>query len=454
MVETDVLVIGGGMAGLVAGASAAQRGCRVLLIRKGEGATSMSSGAIDVLGYMPGGHPQFGSASEGLAAFPEAFPLHPYCVAGANWSGCEESADGIKEVVKESIDWFKSHINGPGLQFIGSMDANLLPLTVLGTRKPTCLVQDTMYSKSIETESDHTVLFAGVRGHPEFNPVAAARSYISTGPETRERPKKTASCTVGFSPRGGPCNISSIELARHLDLEGTVLSLVDALRPHVEQVGATHVALPPVLGIRNARRNRETLEREMGVTVFELLSFPPSVPGLRLQLALEALFGSAGGNILSGFEAVRAKKEDKTVVTVTCTGPRRVVEVSAKSVVLATGKYIGGGIRVDERGAVETAFGITPVTKGFYSAAASRAFDHTTRVALPYWGQPVFSIGLVVDSHFRPVNPDGTVVAHNLFAAGALLSGYNYSSEKSGLGVAMVTGRRAGLNSSQLGGVD
>ena len=57
--DYDVLVIGGGMAGLVAGISAAESGASVLVVRKGEGATTMSSGAIDIAGYMVGGTAHF-----------------------------------------------------------------------------------------------------------------------------------------------------------------------------------------------------------------------------------------------------------------------------------------------------------------------------------------------------------------------------------------------------------
>ncbi|MHA2352229.1 MAG: FAD-binding protein, partial [Candidatus Thorarchaeota archaeon] len=52
-IECDLLVIGGGMAGLVAGTVAAEAGLSTILLRRGQSATAYSSGAIDVLGYLP-----------------------------------------------------------------------------------------------------------------------------------------------------------------------------------------------------------------------------------------------------------------------------------------------------------------------------------------------------------------------------------------------------------------
>ena len=49
-----------------------------------------------------------------------------------------------------------------------------------------------------------------------------------------------------------------------------------------------------------------------------------------------------------------------------------------------------------------------------------------------------------MDNMFRPVGLDEVPVCENLFAAGAILSGYNRISEKSGLGVAISTGYFAG----------
>ena len=80
--ETDLLVIGGGMAGLVAGTVAVESGLKTVLLRKGQSATSYSSGAIDVIGYLPEASEPFITPEEGLTAIAGLYPLHPYSIIG------------------------------------------------------------------------------------------------------------------------------------------------------------------------------------------------------------------------------------------------------------------------------------------------------------------------------------------------------------------------------------
>ncbi len=62
--EADILVVGGGLAGIVAGTVAAENGVSTIVARKGLGATEYSSGAIDILGYLPGSFIPFSSSSK------------------------------------------------------------------------------------------------------------------------------------------------------------------------------------------------------------------------------------------------------------------------------------------------------------------------------------------------------------------------------------------------------
>ena len=51
MIRSDVVVIGGGFAGLVAALASAKRGKSVTLLTYGEGTLTLNSGVIDVLGF-------------------------------------------------------------------------------------------------------------------------------------------------------------------------------------------------------------------------------------------------------------------------------------------------------------------------------------------------------------------------------------------------------------------
>ena len=68
----------------------------------------------------------------------------------------------------------------------------------------------------------------------------------------------------------------------------------------------------------------------------------------------------------------------------------------------------------------------------------------TNVIPLQLRGHKLFECGIRIDSSFRPIDRTGEVFAENLFAAGSVLGGYNYPIEKSGLGVALATGRTSG----------
>ncbi|NTU86329.1 MAG: FAD-binding protein [Chloroflexales bacterium] len=74
--SNDTIVIGAGVAGLMAALGRIERGERVLVLAKGHGATHWSSGCIDLLGEAA--EPL--AALQGLAA---ERPEHPYALAGA-----------------------------------------------------------------------------------------------------------------------------------------------------------------------------------------------------------------------------------------------------------------------------------------------------------------------------------------------------------------------------------
>lgn len=446
-IECDLLVIGGGMAGLVAGSIASNEGLSTILLRKGQSATAYSSGAIDVMGYLPDASEPFSSPKEGLAAVAGLLPLHPYSIVGYSEEVQEDNV--VNEIVsrtRDAITWLKTNLKGTIAQLRGSFKSNIHANTILGTTKPTCLIQETMYSETLQEREDGVLLLAGITGYPDFNPSIAAKTYLEDRLASSGPPRKVGRCLLQITPFGKSYNLSSIEIARHLDHENSIEELANQLKMHVDQLGATHVALPPVLGLKNALENKKELEKLLGVEVFELLGFPPSVPGLRLQLALEGLFRRSGGKMLVGHEAISSFTTDNRLSSVTTKAPRREMQIDAKAFILATGKYIGCGLSGDENGIHESLFDLMTVTGTYHSAGDILPSRFTNRVAISPEGQPLYSCGLTVDPHFRPVKEDGVEWASNLFAAGSVLAGYDYSTEKSGLGVAATSGYSAAKN--------
>ncbi|TFF96649.1 anaerobic glycerol-3-phosphate dehydrogenase subunit B [Candidatus Thorarchaeota archaeon] len=442
--ETDVLVIGGGMAGLTAACTAAEAGASITVVRKGHGATADSSGAIDIAGYLPGGSTPFGSAREGLQALVGLFPYHPYSVLGRVAADAESQFDQVLERVTDSVSSLKRWLSGSPAEVMGSLDHNISAVTVLGSTKPTSLLQTTMTPP--EWDDDSTLLFAGFRGHSDFNASLAAKTFMAAQARLGEPPRRIADAQLSLAPFGKPYNVSSIEIARHLDHPGGIDALAEELSGHVERIGATHIALPPVLGLKRPAKNRSLLEELIEAQIFELLSFPPSVPGLRLLRSLDAALIGFGGRILEAHEAVGYEKSGSEISRIKCTTHHRTLEMLPSSVVIAGGKFIGGGIIGTEDGLTEPLFGLPVVSEDWTSTAGIRPQRLTRPVSITSEGHGLFACGLAVDKLLRPLDESGDTFANNLFSAGGMMAGYNYPVEKSGLGVALATGVTAGMN--------
>ncbi|OLB82825.1 MAG: hypothetical protein AUI15_37235 [Actinobacteria bacterium 13_2_20CM_2_66_6] len=159
---------------------------------------------------------------------------------------------------------------------------------------------------------------------------------------------------------------------------------------------------------------------------FELLAAAPSPHGWRLQQAIG--LGSVNGEITS-FE----------------TGPGRVVAARtanrafrADAFVIATGRHIGGGLH-GGRTTTEPLLGLGVFHDGAPVATAGARLHH-----LKYLDPAIeMRLGVMTDKRLHPLNEDGSAPYDNLYAAGAVLGGYDYSGA-CGFGVPILTGWLAG----------
>ena len=79
----DVLVTGGGIAGCAAAKAAADAGKSVAMIFPNGGASEISSGAIDILGVIPGEKAEIVEDYEkGIEKIVAAYPDHPFKYSG------------------------------------------------------------------------------------------------------------------------------------------------------------------------------------------------------------------------------------------------------------------------------------------------------------------------------------------------------------------------------------
>jgi glycerol-3-phosphate dehydrogenase subunit B len=106
--------------------------------------------------------------------------------------------------------------------------------------------------------------------------------------------------------------------------------------------------------------------------------------------------------------------------------------VQSRGVVLASGRFIGGGLHADRKRIRETIFDL-PVCQ-----PTDRTKWHR-RDFLDPRGHPINEAGLETDDDFRPLNGSGRPAFKTLFAAGSILAHQDWIRTKCGAGLAIAT---------------
>jgi glycerol-3-phosphate dehydrogenase subunit B len=159
---------------------------------------------------------------------------------------------------------------------------------------------------------------------------------------------------------------------------------------------------------------------------FELLASPPSPHGWRLQQAI-------------GLGAIRAEVTSFDVGRGQITAARSADRVfRADAFVLATGRHIGGGLQAG-RTTVEPLLGLGVFYEGLPAAALGTRLHHLKYLD----AAEEMRVGAMTDRRLHPLAEDGAVPYSNLYAAGAVLGGYDYAGP-CGFGVPILTGWLAG----------
>jgi anaerobic glycerol-3-phosphate dehydrogenase len=159
---------------------------------------------------------------------------------------------------------------------------------------------------------------------------------------------------------------------------------------------------------------------------FELLSAPPSPHGWRLQQAIGL------GSLTTTVQSIESARGH---ITSARAGDRT---LRGDTFILATGHHIGGGIR-GGRIPKETLLNLGVFHNGEAVSAAGTRLQHLQYID----ASEELRSGLRTDDQLHPLDEDGQVPYANLFAAGAVLGGYDYSGA-CGFGVPILTGWLAG----------
>ncbi|MFB6250976.1 MAG: glycerol-3-phosphate dehydrogenase subunit GlpB [Halobellus sp.] len=418
-IDSDILVIGGGIAGLTATLSAARAGADVRLVSYKQSTLRHASGLIDILGYLPDGD---GPIVDPYAAIPELPSEHPYQTVG---TGTVEKAMSLFD--EAAANYRGSHT-----------DANALLPTHGGAIKPTARYPAAASAGLASDERD--VLLVGLESMTDFDAPRAAAHL-----EAADVPFDVRGVTIRF-PGDLRADAKVTRYAKLLDTDGTVTvggrerpvreALADKVDPHLD--GEGRVGFPAILGDDAAGAVRESLAERLGAAVFEVPMGPPSLPGLRLEDALFDALDAAGasfetGNPVVGFDGKREIEQ----VYVEKNGAR--IPYAADEYVLATGGLVGKGIESERDDVYEPIFGC-------HIAHPEDRYAWSDRDA---FGDHEFArFGVRTDADLRPTDATDDVEFENLRAAGSVLGGYDYAAEKSGSGVSIATGYAAGRSAA------
>lgn len=423
-INQDVLVIGGGIAGLSATLAAAQGGVNVRLVSHAETTLHHASGLLDVLGYTPDGD---GPIEDPFAAIADLPDDHPYAIVG-------------EDTVRAGLEMIDDVLGDAYLG--GHTDTNALVPTHGATIKPTA-----RYPASVAAglaSDDRDMLLVGFERLTDFDPGVAAAHLERAG-----IPAKTKAATIEF-PVIVRDDAKVTRYATLLDRNTTVehdgrkqsvrAAVAAAVKPHATDV--ERIGFPAVLGDDNPDVIRAELEDRLGVDVFEVPMGPPSLPGFRLEDRLyAALDDESNAHIETGRPIVDVTAEDGRIEEVYLDRSGQRIPYAAEEYVLAT-----GGV-ASEDGIVSDPAQISEPIFDCYVAHSSDRYEWFEDEA--FGDHPFVQFGVDVDEQLQPTDAGGDLEFSNLRAAGAVIGGYDWAAEKSGSGVSIATGYDAGRRAAE-----
>lgn len=416
----DVIVIGMGLAGLMAAKTAAQGGKSVLLIGKGVGTAHTYTGCIDVLGYYP---PQSSDPVEipfsSLSRLIEERPGHPYARVGT-------------PEIRGALISFLGLFDEGGYHYLSGGEKNTLTLTPSGGTRTTYLFPSTMEWGGVEEARD--VLIVDFDGLKDFYGAYMAHNLNFLGKEGRLS-FKARSISLPLSELSDRKTAAPFVLARFFEAKRFRNKIVEAVR--AARKGDERVAFPAVLGVERPHEVKQELEGKLGTTVFEIPTLPPSVPGYRLFQSFKRDLQRRGVTMIMGFSVAETVVRDDTCLGVAVSTPSIQRSYCAEVYILATGGFFGGGLKAKADRVVEPIFHL-PV---YQPASRENWFNDRFFPDEPH---PIDAFGVRVNEQLNPIDDRGNVVVKNLRVAGSILSHCDALREKSGGGVALSTGYKSG----------
>lgn len=427
--NSEILIIGTGLAGLIAGGQAASKGLKVHVISQGGGTLLWHAGCIDLLGYLPSSPDEpLRSPAKGVAELFLTDPNHPYSLAGM---------PNIEEALL-SFQYFSAQ---QGYPMLGTIGHNWLLPTAAGAFRPTCLAPQTMLAG--EMSKGGPALIIGFEGYLDFNPKLIADNFSHQG-----IPAASAVIDPPSTRMRNALNNRQIALLfENKDFLQEVNAAVKSSLQRLSLPGLDRIGFPAVLGIENPIEILNNLQELLGLEVFEIPGLPPSIPGLRIQRMLVNSINQANGLVSEGLLILPVRTYEDLMhikpgdyFEVYSAAAARTQTHKSKCLVIATGGLLGGGSEASYEGSV-----IDNIL-GLSLEASKNRNDWTNPQFSSHMGHPIFKTGLSVNRYFQILNDSGKAIHPYLYGIGTGLAGGDFIHQRSFDGVALVSGYVVGKN--------
>ena len=393
---SDVIVIGGGLAGLMAAAVAAGRKQSVTVLTYGSGSLPLASGAID-----------FGN----LDNLPK---YHPYKKIGE---------DNLDAAAKFLID-ITAQANLP---YVGGLGKKIPVVTAVGTLKYSALVPESMDASRLADKKK--IFVAGIKGLKDFYPKMIADNLKKNFPA-----KNFEVTTIDLKLLGGR-DITCMDAAQLLaDNEQPLANELKTLNATADDA----IILPPIFGVMG-NFSRSTVQTQIKAQILETTCLPPSPPGIRLQRAFMKFLQNSGVRFFENTKVVRGVVDGKKISGVVVQNVVREKIFRAKKFILATGGFYSGGLTMREFDKpIEPIFDL-PV---FFPQGAENWSNAQLFSDKP---QGFSTTGILTNERLNPIDEHEKILFDNLHIVGANLGGCDKIFERSAGGIAIASAYKGAI---------
>lgn len=400
----DTIIIGGGLSGLTCGINLAQKGKKCAIISSGQSALHFFSGSLDLLNNVNG--EEVKKSFEAMHKLPES---HPYKRIGI---------DNVERLEKGVKPFFQK----VGITFNGEGNKNHFVISPIGKLKQTWLTLDDFdVFETKEAFKLGKTIIVNITGFLDFHTDFIAGALKEKGIETQI---KTFGMTAFDRIRQNPSEMRSTNIAKLLENDAVLDEF--AQKCNTLSDGFDHILLPSIFGLVDKKAVNKIKEKvNKSVSIIPVI--PPSVPGIRCQMALKSEFERLGGTFLMGDNVLNGDIENGKLTAV-FTEKHAEMEMRADDFVLASGSFYGKGLIATKDCVVE------PILNADVDADHNRGEWFDKKV---FNEQPFMRYGVKTDTDFKVVKNGKPL--KNVYATGSVLSGADSLKDGSGAGIAILS---------------